>query len=302
MKKNKNLHLIYFLFAAIFFVGCNNTHEEISVKKEMLNILGIKDTPYYKLLDSQTEVIGRYVFTDMHLFMDKDEDSYYIRNNSFRVYPFSDCAERAINVTDRCDIQNTGLETQFHLSRTLSFDDDSVGVSAAEAAVELTIPYEITIVNTDPIRFIRPYSTLCDPTPLCYYEDMEIEWNPDPNNANGVVIVIEWLGGTAFDDPVDESLVNGTIVDDTGTTILSNDLFDGIPDNALVNMYLMRANIAEFGTDDPETVYNTVLGLIRCNPDSIDVDSFDRSLLNFSNPIVINGSVALLPIVLIREL
>ena len=81
---------------------------------------------------------------------------------------------------------------------------------------------------------------------MCYYDNMEIEWNPDYNNTNGVLIITEWNGVTLTGASVGSGTTIGIdFVDDTGVTTLNNDLFNGMPDEAFVNLWLLRANIVD---------------------------------------------------------
>lgn len=103
--------------------------------------------------------------------------------------------------------------------------------------------FELRMV--DPIQLIRPYGTDCYPIPYCYFEDMEIEWNADVTNNNGVIVFIEWDGLLINDDAVDDVVIGIDVLPDVGVYTLNNSLFDNIPDGALVRMKLIRANVIE---------------------------------------------------------
>ena len=286
------MHFVCIL-SGVVFIACTQQNEPNSQSKSLADaIKGLRTSAYNELLNPDREVFGRCVFTDMHLFLDTIADSFYSRTND----PYVLALEKdSFMVTDSCFMSNAGTKTSLVLNRYIV--EKSSGKS-------ISFPYELTLKNDDPILFTKPYPTKCDPTPLCYYKDMLVEWNEDPENSNGVVIMIEWLGSTAFESPADTSLVRGIVVEDNGAVVLDNDLFDGIPHYALVNMYLMRVNeIAQFATNTDDAVAKVAQELKTNYPNAEGLSEGYTSLLKQKhNPLGINGSVALLPIVLVREI
>ncbi len=103
--------------------------------------------------------------------------------------------------------------------------------------VEMYIPKEITITN--------PYwDSKKNKLPLCYYDGFHLEWNKDEKNANGVILILEWIGEVVVGRDVPSTHVRRTcIFDDTGKAILPVDLFEGIPDTAVCHITLLRGNI-----------------------------------------------------------
>lgn len=101
-------------------------------------------------------------------------------------------------------------------------------------------------------------------TPFCKYDNFTLQWNRDPDNKKGILLVLEWYGNIAHDNYNDqynsydnyESYIdyipntcvqNIACIPDTGKVVLESSFFDDVPDNALCNMYLLRGNIT---TDD----------------------------------------------------
>lgn len=133
---------------------------------------------------------------------------------------------------------------------------------------------------------------------------MEIAWNPDINNSNGVMIIAEWNGvtmnGTSSET---ETIIGIDFVEDNGVTTLDNAIFEGMPDEALVNLWLIRANVVtveeigagyindiiQWGMEDPDLVAE----LLEDEPEL---------LTDLQTMTVATGAVALLSFYLIREL
>ena len=133
---------------------------------------------------------------------------------------------------------------------------------------------------------------------------MEIEWNPDYSNTNGVLIIIEWNGITLTDNLSSNGTTIGIdIVEDTGVTTLNNDLFDNIPDEALVNLWLLRANVVDISHVGDGTIEN-LISLANEDPDMLQMllDENPEYMLALQDITVGCGAVAMLPFYLIRNL
>ncbi len=81
--------------------------------------------------------------------------------------------------------------------------------------------------------------------PACYYKDFLLEWNADPNNKEGLVIIAEYFGNNAIptNDNNDHIFNTDIIKEDNGQAILNNDLFKNIPDLGIVHLILLRGNV-----------------------------------------------------------
>ena len=95
------------------------------------------------------------------------------------------------------------------------------------------------------IEFLFPRAeTEEDLNPLCYYKNFVIRWNKDENNANGVLVVIDWTGSMVLgNDIADTQVCRIATFPDTGEALLSEEMFDGIPDTALCDMMILRGNV-----------------------------------------------------------
>lgn len=287
-------HFIWLAFAAAV-VSCSNQKEDLSLEtKTQYNISALAGSPYYALMEKDQEVFARYWYMDMHLFMDQAEEYKYVKNNMPNNY-YLGSSQQNITISDNCMTFNNGTETDFYINRIISLND---------GADSLSIPYYSHIANINPIEFIRPYSTNCNSIPCCYVKDMEIAWNPDYDNRNGVVILVEWQGSTVSEPTRDIHIVTGDIVADNGQVVLRDELFNDIPNEAIVNLWIMRANMGEvIARESRDETYQRLLRLLT----SYELGESQREeILSIINeeplPITTNGSVALLPIILMREM
>ena len=136
-----------------------------------------------------------------------------------------------------------------------------------EATGSSTNTYTYTLQTAQPIGLIRPYIHECNAIPLCYYDNFEIEWTPDYDNENGVVIVVEWKGVTISESMQDVSVVGVDVVDDTGLATINTDIFADMPDGALVNMWLIRGNLITITGGDGEVYLQDIP---ECSPQVLD--------------------------------
>lgn len=110
-------------------------------------------------------------------------------------------------------------------------------------SVELYIPEELRIT-------FPPVRTMEDVAPLWYYKDFTVKWNADPNNSNGVIVYVEWFGDMLLGEDLKDTYVRRVaIVPDTGSAVLSNRMFEGIPDTAYCNLTLLRGNVKNVDVD-----------------------------------------------------
>ena len=72
-----------------------------------------------------------------------------------------------------------------------------------------------------------------------------LKWNTDLKNENGLVVVVEWSGMYVTGQKENKYVRNiDVITDDNGSTTLKNEIFNGIPENAIAFITLLRGNIA----------------------------------------------------------
>lgn len=109
--------------------------------------------------------------------------------------------------------------------------------SGSEASdIEMYVPQMINIIKPS----ITKEEELL---PLCYYDGFVLGWNADQNNRNGVVIIVEWMGNMVIGSDIPDTHIRRTcIVEDNGECVLSNSMFDGIPDTAVCHLTILRGN------------------------------------------------------------
>ena len=103
---------------------------------------------------------------------------------------------------------------------------------------------------------------------------------------------------------VDTTVVHSAMFDDTGTAMLPNSIFDGMPDEALVNIWLIRGRIVTVSYDDTDLTFEDMRTILEDNPTAFDVFITDHPelLMSFQAVSFATGAIALQPIYLIREL
>ena len=76
---------------------------------------------------------------------------------------------------------------------------------------------------------------------------LNLQWNKDAKNANGVVAYLSWTGDNV-DLPADKQGTQGNVeiaakFEDTGNTTISSNFFQGIPKHASFTLFLIRGNV-----------------------------------------------------------
>jgi len=81
--------------------------------------------------------------------------------------------------------------------------------------------------------------------PLCYCEGFVLEWNADPNNEEGLVIIAEYFGENVIPENSDDSHLQNVdmIENDNGKVVLNASIFNNIPNLAMVDLILLRGNV-----------------------------------------------------------
>ena len=93
---------------------------------------------------------------------------------------------------------------------------------------------------------------LTSPLPPDLYEkfiisgsSLSIEWEADLDNEHGILIGIEWAGGT-LEKPIDMNggkANNIKLIDDDGQFTITEEFFEGIPHGAYLHFLMVRGNI-----------------------------------------------------------
>lgn len=277
-------------------MACETVGEEPAKQQEKIRILSQSSTPYAPLLDNAQEIFAWYSFTDMHMFQDSASFIPLSLNDERNTIVVDNQVNLSLNVQDTCIISNVGANSVFNLYRSISLNNYSISTEI-QSSIELT--------NFDPIKIIRPNATECDPMPFCYYENLEIEWNAAEDNENGVIIIAEWNGSNAYYNVTDyTSIITADVVEDNGVAVLSNEFFTDMPHGALVNLWVIRATFAEVDMHQNRVAIDNFLTSIQSNTDLglAGVDKVKKAIYELTIPLVVNATVSLLPIILVKDL
>lgn len=298
-----------FLFIALFFLVACNTHDnkqkDITPSKTKFSILSKVPSKYVDWYVGNSESIVLYDYVEYPYLSDRSLQINE-RNTEDNTIMFNE--EVGIRLHDSYTVDNDGKVAHFHINRKASLVNSKRGTHARYLVhnedTTISPTYDIDVQMVEPIFIYRPASTPCYCIPLCYYENMEIEWNQDVNNTDGILIITEWNGvtmnGTSSET---ETIIGIDFVEDNGVTTLDNAIFEGMPDEALVNLWLIRANVVtveeigagyindiiQWGMEDPDLVAE----LLEDEPEL---------LTDLQTMTVATGAVALLSFYLIREL
>lgn len=168
--------------------------------------------------------------------------------------PVKTKSENATALKDNLFENFFGKQVTFSVNKSNETRSSS---SSQEDMASLYIPHIIDI--------IYPVASKTELQPLCPHDDLLVEWNKDEQNPNGVVVMVEWDGDILGQDSRDESVRTIDVVEDTGQVILKKEMFEGMPDFAMINITILRGNI------DIVELENTAVKLYAVSNSSISV-------------------------------
>lgn len=110
--------------------------------------------------------------------------------------------------------------------------------STEDSNIEVYIPELIEITN--PKKRVGTENS-----PLVDANNFVVEWNADPNNEEGLVVLAEYLGTCAVPgNNSNEYILNADYIElDNGYFKLNPSIFEGMPNLAFVQIILLRGNI-----------------------------------------------------------
>ena len=292
---------IYISLTAIclsVITGCKNdlptpTNDPNKPVKVTQNMLFVGYTPYAKIINHDGEKIG-YLATKQNS-IDEAEMFFQLPSAFERDFDF----EANVNAAPPKQ-RNIGFGVNGTFAKELAVNNikpnnqlfgTNVGFSVfkenAESSGVMKKPGDggegvtiITMYVPELLEITSPnIETPDDLLPYCYYKDFALGWNADPQNENGLVVVVEWNGSDLYGNEYKEYVRNADIITtDNGKCVLNNKLFDGIPHGALVSIQLIRGNIE-------------VTGLI-----------IDNATGEEEEFVFVAASQAILPFILVREI
>jgi len=199
-----------------FFFSCNTN--EISLEESAIQESTIELKSKYKLLDFTPNIYHDYF----------KQTTYSVGFSSLKSNPLS---EHSI-------VQRISSKEDEKSPSVLINDKKIISLSKANKISKMYVPDLLEITNPKII-------SEKDLFPICYYKDFVLEWNADPNNKEGLVVIAEYFGNNAIPkNDTGEHILNTDIIDtDDGHAVLNNALFKDMPNLSIVHLVLLRGNV-----------------------------------------------------------
>ncbi|MCH7525328.1 MAG: hypothetical protein IIC74_10090 [Bacteroidetes bacterium] len=117
-------------------------------------------------------------------------------------------------------------------------DGFSINGEDTGTEIEMYVPELVEITNP-------AVTNLEERSPLCDSNNFVLEWNADPNNEEGLIVIAEYFGGNAIPEHSQDIRILNTdfIENDNGRTTLNTSLFQDIPNLSFVDIILLRGNV-----------------------------------------------------------
>lgn len=249
----KRCSIIVFVIFSLLMIGCGTKKDKVveSATEESLvpksRILFHHPTIYSSLLFTNNPTVAVLTSTDYTNGAVRNQ-SVFQKNWGKNTIMFDSIAPYYVTQTDSFEI----VPLSNYLSPNIVIHHQSDFISCrqkkngsngdATARIDTIVDLNEDIV---PIEITQPVFDECNVIPYCWYHNMDIAWNADPNNLNGVVIIAAWTGVKlrGHTDSNMPPIYNVDLVEDNGYTTLDDDLFQGMPENAVVTLILLRANV-----------------------------------------------------------
>lgn len=206
------------VYADIF----ENTHGSVYVRTTKYNDGEIEQGEIFgRYSDNDGNYIdgGKYIFDDIELVFDNTLGDYFPKEGQLTI-----------------DEINFKISNFFGKENNFELIQNGQSVIQSKQYVPEKITVEIlnalTLTNTNSSGIQRG--------------NIELNWNSDAENENGIVVYLWWNGsqvGVYPNEQVPVEAVNRAIkLDDTGQGTIPASFFDGIPNNASLTLFIMRGN------------------------------------------------------------
>lgn len=235
---------LFYLFTVLFACACTqeNLPQDTIVKKTFsdygINLITqdecryidlIYETPLYCYISEQKDWGEDHTLSGYY-------DEWYF-NTYFNELPNINISYDGILLYNK-ENNHQNLEYNIFTSSNGYF---SITSPYDEREIQLTPIDPITITKPDPTG--QPYA----PVIACDANNFVLEWNAAPENTNGVFVLVRWYGLCA-DDVVEEQyqgsfVQNADLVEDNGHCVLNPQLFEGIPESAIINISIIRGSV-----------------------------------------------------------
>lgn len=266
MKRNIYFYVVFF---AVILYSCKDASIEkdksnqTAENKVTENVLFTGKTVYSKILRTDTKILGYSSQKDNSLskefleILDETTSQLDSTNSAMKVKGFGavSLTVNGINLSDLSNNIPSGLQrikaaapvlygqnVSFTLSRNIPQNIKGSQKSKSSILSDTTV----TMYVPELVEISSPkVETSKDLMPYCFYKDFVLKWNTDLKNENGLVVVVEWSGMYVTGQKENKYVRNiDVITDDNGSTTLKNEIFNGIPENAIAFITLLRGNIA----------------------------------------------------------
>lgn len=304
--KTKNIFAILLIF---LLVSCQTNYpEDKQLQESKTNFPGLKikeHVPIKEWLESKDETVIHYSFVDYPSGI--CTKGVYYPTQGANTIMLND--RLGIRIQDTCVIDNSVGTYNCHVTRKYEVIDKEDTLLNQKSKMPARIQrsgvfsFDFTTVGVDSITILSPLPTDCNPIPMCYYHLMDLMWTPDSHNPTQMMIIAEWNGLNMDGTSVNTTVIHHMETDDDGIVTLDDNLFNGMPDGALVNIWLVRENIVTVYHDWTPITPGTILEEIENNPETLtQLIHDDPTLLHqFYTTEYMFGAIAHLPIFLIRN-
>ncbi len=241
-----NIKLLMAGILAVAISGCDNDNQEIIVSSEVTttteesvskyNLLDYTQNVYHDFFKETNNKIGisslkansisqPSIVENMSLMEKTSKTSLFINNQKMSTSGFTG---------KKSEIGST----IYGKKNTFSIIKEGKDGKTSEGSVELYVPELLNITNPS----VTNEEGLM---PVCYSEGFVLEWNEDPNNEEGLVIIAEYFGENVIpENSTNIHLQNIDVIEqDNGKVILKSSFFNDIPNLALVDLILLRGNV-----------------------------------------------------------
>lgn len=305
--KTKNIFAILLI---VLLVSCQTNYpEDKQLQESKTNFPGLKikeHVPIMEWLESKEETVIHYSFVDYPSGI-CSKGVYYPTRDANTIM-LND--RLGIRIQDTCVIDDSQGKNICHVTRKYEVIDKEEDTSLNQksmmpARIQRSddFSFDFTTTAVDPITILSPQPTDCNPIPMCYYHLMDIKWTPDSHHPTQMMIITEWNGLNMDGTSVNTTVVHHMETDDDGVVTLNDNIFNGMPDGALVNIWLVRENIVTIYSSGNQITPGNLMDHIEHHPEELTVLIHDHPELLYQlySTEYVFGAIAHLPIFLIRE-
>ena len=297
------------MFLATMFISCKtNDPNDFSSKDKIIDESGVmmrENTPIFDWIKDDGASIIHFSFVDYP----SGECSYSTLNRNMNPITIMLNDNVGITIHDSCILGNPDdNKIAFHMTRrcqVIEKDDQDAHIRPLLSPSPHRAPFTFNFAHSavDPITILAPLPTDCNPIPMCYYHSMDIRWNADTHNPTEMMIITEWNGLNMDGSSVDTTIIHHMETRDDGCVTLDDNIFNGMPDGALVNIWLIRENIITIVYENTITTWEGLGEMAEHDPTMLTTLIHDHPeyTYEYHHVYAVYGAIAHLPIFLIRK-